>query len=140
MLERNLVTLNAKVARSLEQAPGSQGIYMSRLRFANQEPVIIERNYFPSKYAFLMEQTFDDRSLFEYLWEAYQVTVTRSDKEIEMCHATKTEAELLQVPENAPLILVKSTAYTQSGEPLYVGTQVMNGERFTLQVSQGVTP
>lgn len=140
MLERNLVSLNAKVARSLEQAPGSQGIYISRLRFANQEPVIIERNYFPSKYALLMEQTFDDRSLFEYLWEAYQVTVTRSDKEIEMCHATKTEAELLQVPENAPLILVKSTAYTQSGEPLYVGTQVMNGERFTLQVSQGFTP
>ena len=137
-LEKSTVVLNPKIARRLEQAPGSQGIYMSRLRFADREPVIIERNYFPMKYAFLMEQEFDNNSLFEFLKETYQVTVTRSDKEIEMCRATNTEAELLKVPVNAPLILVKSTAYVQTGEPIYVGTQVMNGERFTLQITQGI--
>lgn len=137
MLEKSIVALNTKIAHKLGQAPGSQGIYMSRLRFANQEPVIIERNYFPMKYSFLMDKTFDNSSLFEYLKETCQVIVTRSDKEIGLCRATKTEGELLRVPENAPLILVKSTAYTQTGTPLYVGTQVMNGERFTLQVTQG---
>ncbi len=50
-LEKSTVVLNPKIARRLEQAPGSQGIYMSRLRFADREPVIIERNYFPMKYA-----------------------------------------------------------------------------------------
>ncbi len=136
-LEKDVVPLGAKTARELGQAPGSKGIYLSRLRFADQESVIIEHSYFPMKYALLLEKDFDDCSLFEYLKEAYHVTVARSDKEIELCRATKTEGELLGVPENAPLILVKSTTYTQTGEPLYVGTQVMNGERFTLQITQG---
>ncbi|MCI9187869.1 MAG: GntR family transcriptional regulator [Oscillospiraceae bacterium] len=137
MLENNLVVLNAKLARSLGQTPGSQAVYMSRLRFANQEPVIIERNYFPIKYAFLLEEVFDDDSLFECLRNRAQAVVTRSDKEIELCHATQTEGELLRVPQNSPLILVKSTAYLPTGEPLYVGTQVMNGEHFKLQITQG---
>lgn len=136
-LEKSMVILNTKIARNLGQAPGSQGIYVSRLRYANREPVIIERSYFPMQYSFLMEKELDDNSLFEFLKESYHVTITGSDKEIEMCHATKTEAELLQVSVNAPLILVKSTAYIQTGEPIYVGTQVMNGERFTLQITQG---
>lgn len=140
MLENSMVILNAKIARSLGQAPGTQGIYMSRLRLADGQPVIIERHYFPQKYSFLLEETFDDNSLFEYLKEKIRAVVVRSDKEIELCHATQRESELLQVPEDSPLILVKSTAYIQSGEPLYVGTQVMNGERFKLQVSQGITP
>lgn len=137
MLENNLVALNSKIARNLGQIPGSQGIYMSRLRYADQKPVIIERNYFPIKYSFLLEETFNDDSLFEYLWKKAQVVVTCSDKEIELCHATQMEGELLQIPKNSPLILVKSTAYIQTGEPLYVGTQVMNGENFTLQITQG---
>ena len=62
-LEKSTVVLNPKIARRLEQAPGSQGIYMSRLRFADREPVIIERNYFPMKYAFLMEQELDRKSV-----------------------------------------------------------------------------
>lgn len=138
MLENSLVVLNAKIARCLEQPSGSQGVYISRLRFANQEPVIIERNYFPMKYAFLLEEVFDDNSLFECLKKRAQAVVTRSDKEIELCRATQTEGDLLQVPKGSPLILVKSTTYNQTGEPLYVGTQVMNGERFTLQVTQGI--
>ena len=86
---------------------------------------------------FVLEEVFDDDSLFECLRNRAQAVVTRSDKEIELCHATQTEGELLRVPQNSPLILVKSTAYLPTGEPLYVGTQVMNGEHFKLQITQG---
>ena len=34
------------------------------------------------------------------------------------------------------MLFVKSVTYDQSGTPLYVGTQVMNGEQFSLQLTQ----
>lgn len=136
MLANQQITLNGRMARNLGQEPGSQGIYISRLRYADGIPVAIEKNYFPSQYSFLLGETFDDNSLFQYLKERAKVTVTRADKEIELCRATEEEGKLLQVAENTPMLFIKSTAYIQTGEPIYIGTQVMHGERFSLKITQ----
>ena len=139
MLENRQVLLSDKLAVSLGQPAGSQGIFISRLRFADQMPVAIEKNYFPMRYLSLLGQRFDDNSLFQYLKEQEKVTVARADKRIELCHATPNEGELLLVPPGTPMLYVKSITYDQAGIPLYVGSQVMNGEKFSLQLTQYAT-
>lgn len=136
MLVNQPVTLSDKTSHALGQPQGAQGIYISRLRFADGKPVAIEKNYFPQQYSFLLGERFDNRSLFQFLKEQAQVSVARADKRIELCQATTEEGKLLQVAAGTPMLFIKSTAYTQSGEPLYVGTQIMNGERFSLQITQ----
>lgn len=136
MLENRQVLLSDKLCASLGQPAGSQGILISRLRFADQVPVAIEKNYFPMCYLSLLGQRFDNNSLFQYLKEQEHVTVSRADKRIELCRATSEEGALLQVPSGTPMLFVKSVTYDQSGTPLYVGTQVMNGEQFSLQLTQ----
>lgn len=69
MLENRLIPADRKIAESLGVEAGSSVIYISRLRYADQEPVQIEKSYFPLKYAFLLEAKFDDNSLFDYLRE-----------------------------------------------------------------------
>ena len=64
------------------------------------------------------------------------MAVARADKRIELCHATSEEAQLLRVAVGAPMLLIRNVTYTESGAPLYVGTQVMNGERFSLHIRQ----
>jgi GntR family transcriptional regulator len=39
------------------------------------------------------------------------------------------EAEALQVPEGAPLMLVERTAYTQAGVPLEYARDLFRGDR-----------
>ena len=128
------------IAASLSQPAGSQGIYISRLRFADEVPVAIEKNYFPMRYALLLRQRFDNNSLFQYLREQEGVSVARADKQIELCRAAAEETLLLQVETGVPLhslsLFVRSTTYTRTGEPLYVGTQIINGDRFALQLTQ----
>ena len=136
MLENRQVLLSDKLCASLGQPAGSQGILISRLRFADQVPVAIEKNYFPMCNLSLLGQRFDNNSLFQYLKEQEHVTVSRADKRIELCRATSEEGALLQVPSGTPMLFVKSVTYDQSGTPLYVGTQVMNGGQFSLQLTQ----
>ena len=69
MLENNIVDADEKIAARLGIETGSKVIFISRLRFADSEPVVIEKNYFPLKYAFLLEAQFEDNSLFDYLKE-----------------------------------------------------------------------
>lgn len=136
MLENNLVTADEKTRKLLGLEKGSQVIFISRVRYADNEPVAIESNYYPIKYAFLLGETFDDNSLFEFMKEKAGVMVAVSEKWIELCKATSREAELLKLTKGTSLLYIKSVAYTQDKEPIYVGTQIFNGERCSFYVCE----
>lgn len=134
MLENRLVEAYEKMASRLGIEPGSRVVYISRVRYADQEPVAIEKNYFPLKYAFLLEERFDNVSLLEFLREKSGLRVAASEKLIELCRATAEEAGLMDIKKGDYLLLVSSTAYDNNQEPLYAGVQMINGDRFSLYV------
>lgn len=136
MLENRLIPADEKTRKLLGLEKGSQVIFVSRLRYVNGEPVAIEKNYFPLKYAFLLEERFDNNSLFAVLHEKGKVAVSASEKWIELCRATTTEAKLLEVNRGAPLLFIKSVTYTEDHEPLYVGIQIFNGESCSFYICQ----
>ena len=125
MLENKLIPADDKIQKQLNLEPGAYVVYISRLRTADGEPVTIERNYFPVK-------------LFECLQEEAKVRVISSEKQIELCRATAAEAKLMKVKKGAPLLYIKSVAYTYDKEPLYAGAQVFNGEVCSLYVCESV--
>mgnify|MGYP004468415247 FL=1 len=112
MLENKLIPADEKVREQLGLEKGAQVLYLSRVRNANGEPVAIEKNYFPLKYSFLLEKRFDDNSLFECLRDEAKVKVAVSEKRIELYRATTSEAKLLKISRGAPLLFIKSVAYT----------------------------
>lgn len=134
VLENRLIAAGKKVADRLGIEPGSNVVYISRLRLADGEPVQVEKSYFPLKYAFLLEEDLNDGSMFECLKEKAGAKVASSEKMIELCRATAEEAALMDVKKGDYLLFVKSTAYDENGEPMYAGIQLINGDRFSLYV------
>ena len=134
VLENRLIAADKKVADRLGIEPGSNVVYISRLRLADGEPVQVEKSYFPLKYAFLLEEDLNNGSMFECLKEKAGAKVASSEKMIELCRATAEEAALMDVKKGDYLLFVKSTAYDENGEPMYAGIQLINGDRFSLYV------
>jgi transcriptional regulator, gntR family len=134
VLENRLIAADKKVADRLGIEPGSNVVYISRLRLVDGEPVQVEKSYFPLKYAFLLEEDLNDGSMFECLKEKAGAKVASSEKMIELCRATAEEAALMDVKKGDYLLFVKSTAYDENGEPMYAGIQLINGDRFSLYV------
>ena len=134
VLENRLIMADKKVADRLGIEPGSNVVYISRLRLADGEPVQVEKSYFPLKYAFLPEEDLNNGSMFECLKEKAGAKVASSEKMIELCRATAEEAALMDVKKGDYLLFVKSTAYDENGEPMYAGIQLINGDRFSLYV------
>lgn len=134
VLENWLIMADKKVADRLGIEPGSNVVYISRLRLADGEPVQVEKSYFPLKYAFLLEEDLNNGSMFECLKEKAGAKVASSEKMIELCRATAEEAALMDVKKGDYLLFVKSTAYDENGEPMYAGIQLINGDRFSLYV------
>ena len=136
VLENRLIMADKKVADRLGIEPGSNVVYISRLRLADGEPVQVEKSYFPLKYAFLLEEDLNNGSMFECLKEKAGAKVASSEKMIELCRATAEEAALMDVKKGDYLLFVKSTAYDENGEPMYAGIQLINGDRFSLYVDE----
>ena len=134
VMENRLIMADKKVADRLGIEPGSNVVYISRLRLADGEPVQVEKSYFPLKYAFLLEEDLNNGSMFECLKEKAGAKVASSEKMIELCRATAEEAALMDVKKGDYLLFVKSTAYDENGEPMYAGIQLINGDRFSLYV------
>ena len=134
VLENRLIMADKKVADRLGIEPGSNVVYISRLRLADGEPVQVEKSYFPLKYAFLLEEDLNNGSMFECLKEKAGAKVASSEKMIELCRATAEEAALMDVKKGDYLLFVKSTAYDENGEPMYAGIQLINGDRFSRYV------
>ena len=55
MLENCLASPDDKTRKLLGLEKDIQVISISRLRYADGQPVAIEKNYFPTKYAFLLD-------------------------------------------------------------------------------------
>lgn len=135
-LDKRITVPAAKIIERLRLPEKSQTVYIKRLRYVNGEPVVIEENYFPMKYDFLLDEDMDGDggSLFTILKEKAGTEIARSAKQIEICRATPAQAKLLELRRNHPLLLVNSTAFGLDGAEVYAGVQVINGERFTLYV------
>ncbi len=134
MLENRIVVPDERIARLLGLEPGSQTVFISRVRCADGEPVVIEHNYFPLSYSFLLGETFHDNSLFQYLRDKREVTVDGSEKWFELCRAGVKEARLLKVKKGGALLRIRSVAYNIQGKPIYAGVQLVKGECFSFYV------
>lgn len=138
-LENNLITPSESILTKLNLSINDKVIYISRLRLANNEPVVIEKNYFSIKYISLLQENLNNSSLFKILKEKLNVQVASSIKKIEICKATKEEAELLKIKKNTPLLFIKSTTFDEKNNPLYVGIQIINADCFSFYVYEGET-
>ena len=132
LLERSVRRPPSKICQRLGLPDGSQTVYISRLRFADGEPILIESNDYPMTYAGLLSEDLGG-SLFEVLTRKFGVELLTSRKTIEICRANSWESRLLKVKRRHPLLLVRSDLSSATG-PVYAGSQIINGERYKLIV------
>ncbi|WHH60840.1 GntR family transcriptional regulator [Petroclostridium sp. X23] len=134
LLECKLVEADPKTLRKLGRPDGEQVLFISRLRYMNGEPIAIETNQFSIAYSFLINENLNEGSLFDVLKKRSGTEVSISRRTLEICRATQQEAQHLLVVKGSPLLLIKSIAYSTENQPVFVGTQLINGERYQFTV------
>lgn len=123
--------LDAATARQLTVAPASPAYRILRLRSVNQEPVLIESYALPAQlFPGLDDYDLEARSIYEILETEYGVSIARARQSFEPVAASAFEAELLDVPTGAPLMLEKRLSYDPAGRPVEVGKDRYRGDRF----------
>lgn len=131
-LSAELVKARPSDVKALQLPEEDKVIRIRRLRYCNDIPVILEENFFPKKFAYLLADDLN-RSLHQILQE-HGVILDRGEKTIGVCYATKEEAQHLEIQEHDALIMTRDIAYDITGEPVYNGKEIVNADRYEYKI------
>ncbi len=130
VLKQEKVQASKRVAIFLEIEEGSAVIQIGRLRYVNQEPIVLVTTYLPFHLCpELLAVDLTARSLYEFLEKEHGLQITRGKRYLEAVPANQVEAAMLQVNLGAPLILLDSVSYLADGTPLEYYHALHRGDR-----------
>lgn len=125
------ILIDAGLARELEIKVSSPAYKILRLRYLNQEPVMLESYIIPGeRFRGLDGFDLEKRSIYEVMETEFSVKIARARQSFEPVVASTFEAELLDVWVGAPLMLEKRISFDQSGTPVEYGKDRYRGDRF----------
>ncbi len=135
VLKQALVPADPDIAARLDLAPGTDLVQIDRLRFIEDEPIVLVTTYLP--YVLCPKVLHADltaQSLYAFLEEEYGLQIARGHRTIEAVPAHEAEAQKLQVEKGAPLLLLDSVSYLQDGTPIEVYHALHRGDRSKFEV------
>jgi len=135
VLKQEATPASPLVAAFLEIAPGTPVIEIERVRFVQDEPIVLVTTYMPQALCpELLHEDSTHQSLYAYLERRYNLVTVRGHRTLEAVPANEYEANLLQVKRGAPLILLDSVSYLEDGTPLEYYHALHRGDRSKFEV------
>lgn len=135
VLRLAVVPAAKEVADYLALEPGDPVIELERLRAVQGESIVLVTSYLPHALCPDLEQIdFTDRSLYETLETQYDLIIARGRRHIEAVPANAKEAELLDITEGAPLLMLDSVSYLADGTPIEYYHALHRGDRSRFDV------
>ena len=135
VLHQNVVKATEKVSQFLGIEPGTEVVDIQRLRFINDEPIQLVTTYIPYKvFPPLATADLTNRSLYEFIEKEGGIFLTRGRRYIEAVLANETEALLLGIEHGAPLLMLDSVSYIETGQPIEYYHALHRGDRSRFEV------
>ena len=121
-------------AATLGLKPGEMVVRLVRVRFADDEPLMIERTVFPPAIGELLTGIdLDQRSIYAEL-ARHGIVVASARHLISALPAGADDARLLRVAPRAALLRVQRQAFSPSGEPLEWSDDRYRGDRVNFAI------
>jgi GntR family transcriptional regulator len=135
VLRQQIIPASEKIASYLEIEPDTPVIDVHRLRFIDNEPIVLVTSYLPHNLCpQLVNADLSHQSLYAFIEANCGVTIASGKRYIEAVAANDSEAKLLQMDIGSPLILLDSVSYLEDGQPIEYYHAVHRGDRSRFEV------
>ncbi len=124
------------IAACLGLRIGDPVIRMKRLRLADGTPMMVERTYLPaSEFIGLSREDVERQPLYDIVEKVYHETIRVADEEFCASVVHMDDAELLGIPESAPVLKLYRTTYNVKNTAIEYTRSVARADQFKYKVS-----
>ncbi|MGC0334299.1 GntR family transcriptional regulator [Streptomyces sp. SAI-170] len=133
LLEFRTVAAGARVGRKLRMSPAAEIHYVARLRLVDGSPMAIEHLHVRADLVpGLSRDELERGDLYEHLRDRHGVQVSEAVQSIEPTVVTRTEADLLDVPELSPALLFERLTSDARNRPVEYVHSLYRGDRYRI--------
>jgi len=104
---------------ALQRKNGAPCLHLTRLRYGDQQPIGFQTTTILTAQCPGLEQyDFNQESLYNILSTVYRLPIVEISHVVSAVAASEIHARMLQTQPGTPLLLVKTAAYLENGEPI----------------------
>lgn len=125
-----------EIRKSLKLERGEKVYKISRLRFAQKEPIVIQDAYLPVRICFGVDDyDLEKDSLYRILREECNISIDHAQQRLEAISATKKQAKLLDIEEESPLLYVERLTFNEVNTPIEYVESWYRGDKYVYYAS-----
>ncbi len=123
------------IAGALHLTEGTEVVRVERLRLADDRPIAYDITWLPLRFgALLAGMDLTQETIYHILEARYAIPVVSGAFSITATTATNQQADLLDIPAGAALLLIQRISYTTKEEPVYVQDRYYRPDRVQYRV------
>ncbi|MBM7646552.1 GntR family transcriptional regulator [Scopulibacillus daqui] len=134
ILDFKLAPAELSVAKQLYINEHDPVYEIKRIRLADDLPMALEMSYLPANLIKGLTEEIVNNSLYEYIEDNLQLKIDYATQVIESSLSHEDEAKLLQIPKNAPILLIQRQTFLDNGQPFELVKSKYRGDRYKFVV------
>ncbi len=120
---------NNEVAQALGISVNDDVMLLRRLRYANDEPIVVLDTYLPPSCADILDYDMEKTGLYEYLGKRRETKVIRVIRQIEAVAACKFESEFLEIPIGYPIQMTTTIGFNEENDTVEYSVARYRGDK-----------
>lgn len=135
VLDFKIVKAVPEISESLKLDAKEKVYYIKRLRNIGDEPAILEISYLPL--SLFSDLTYDDmeKSKFDYVEKRKGLKINRTDTNVTAVIPSENIKDLLQLPDNMPILTTKGISYLEGDIPFDHTEIFFNPKNYEFKIS-----
>ncbi|TVR30832.1 MAG: GntR family transcriptional regulator [Balneolaceae bacterium] len=130
IIEKEVSYPPAHISHIMHLEPHKKAVRIVRLRFGDDQPLIIERSFFNHDlFKPILDEDLENNSIFDLLYELTNTKLGKAQQCIEAISAGRQELQLLEVEPGTPLLLIKRLIQTKNGDYFQYSEDVYRSDR-----------
>jgi len=117
------------IRAKLQLSPGQEIVFLQRLRYGDNEPLMLEHTYFRSDIGQKLKDEDLSGPIYPILEEKYHFVFRRSEHTIEASLATKKDGKLLCIAAGKPVLIMNRLVFLDDDTPIEYAEDVYRADR-----------
>jgi GntR family transcriptional regulator len=135
VLAQEVVAASTEIAQHLRLNVGDSVIKVERLRFIDDEPIMLVTTFIPYHLCpQLAQEDLTYQSLYAFLDRSCNLAIAYGRRVVEAVAASKYVSDQLKIRKGSPLILLNSVSYMEDGTPVEYYYAYHRGDRSQFEV------
>ena len=135
LLDLQVRRVSPELARDLSISLRSRIFDVHLLRWTGPDPLCVARHYFPAeRFPDLRERLAEASGITDLIRRLGIADFKRSDTAISARHPSRSEAQMLNIPIDSPVLVLEGRNVDPAGQPIEISTSIWPGSRIRVHV------